>query len=38
MYSNIVGAKEEALAVGQRVRVVFDRVTPEVTLPKFSLA
>lgn len=38
MYSNIVGAKEEGLTIGQRVRVVFDRVTPEVTLPKFSLA
>lgn len=38
LYSNIVGSKEEELAIGQRVRVVFDRVTPEVTLPKFSLA
>lgn len=38
MYSNVVNARQEDLVVGQEMRVVFDRVTPEVTLPKFAPA
>ena len=35
--ANVVGAPNEALAVGKPVEVVFDDVTPEVTLPRFRL-
>jgi len=38
LYSNVVGAREEDLVVGQKMRVVFDKVTPDVTLPKFAPA
>ncbi len=33
---NVVGAPNEASRVGLPVRVVFDDVTPEVTLPRFT--
>lgn len=36
MFSNVVGVPPEQVAVGNRVRVVFDRVTEEVTLPRFT--
>jgi uncharacterized OB-fold protein len=36
MVSNLVGG-DGACAIGARVHVVFDRVTDEVTLPKFAL-
>jgi uncharacterized OB-fold protein len=35
--ANVVGAPNEAIAVGRKVRVVFDDVTPDVTLPRFRL-
>ena len=38
MTSNLVDADPETIQVGQPVEVVFDDVTPEVTLPKFRLA
>jgi uncharacterized protein len=38
MTSNLVQADPEAIRVGLPVEVVFDDVTPEVTLPKFRLA
>jgi uncharacterized OB-fold protein len=37
MYSNIVGVDNDAVKVGDKVEVVFDPVTPEVTIPKFQL-
>jgi uncharacterized OB-fold protein len=36
MFSNVVGVPNDEVAVGTRVRIVFDRVTEEVTLPKFT--
>ena len=36
--SNLVDAAPEAIRVGLPVEVVFDDVTPEITLPKSSLA
>jgi hypothetical protein len=36
--ANIVGAVKHDIEVGRRVRVVFERVTPEVTVPRFRLA
>jgi uncharacterized protein len=38
MYSNVVGCSNEDLHVGMPVKVVFDDVTDEVTLPKFQPA
>lgn len=38
LYSNIIDASEKELIVGQPLRVVFDKVTPHVTLPKFTPA
>ena len=38
MTSNLVDAAPDAIQVGLPVEVVFDDVTPEVTLPKFRLA
>ncbi len=35
MYSNVVGCSLEQLKIGMRVRVVFDEITEEITLPKF---
>jgi len=40
MYSNIVGVDSsdgDAVKVGDKIEVVFDAVTPEVTIPKFKL-
>ena len=36
LVSNLVGGAEGHVAVGDRVRVVFERVTDEITLPKFA--
>lgn len=38
MYSNVVGVPNDAVKVGDRLEVVFDPVTPDITLPKFRLA
>lgn len=35
MYSNVVGVANDAVKIGDPVEVVFDAVTPEVTIPKF---
>ncbi|HEX2827496.1 MAG TPA: Zn-ribbon domain-containing OB-fold protein [Burkholderiales bacterium] len=35
MYSNIVGVDNDAVKIGDPVEVVFDAVTPEVSIPKF---
>ncbi len=35
MMSNIVSCKQEDIEIGMPVEVVFDDVTPEVTLPRF---
>lgn len=37
MFSNIVGVDNDAPKVGDRVKVVFDAVTPEITIPRFRL-
>lgn len=37
MLSNVVGADPDSVAIGQPVRVVFEDVTEEVTLPKFEV-
>lgn len=37
MYSNIVGTPNDAVRIGDAVEVVFDPVTPEVTIPRFRL-
>lgn len=36
MISNIVGVEPENIRIGQRVQVVFDDVTPEVSIPRFQ--
>ena len=38
MYSNVVGVPNDAVKVGDRLEVVFDPVTPDITIPKFRLA
>ena len=38
LVSSIVGVEPGSVAVGDPVRVVFDDVTPEVTLPRFEVA
>jgi uncharacterized OB-fold protein len=38
LVSNLVDAAEGDVAVGKAVRVIFDHVTEQVTLPKFILA
>jgi uncharacterized OB-fold protein len=35
MFSNVVGVPNEAVRVGMRVKVLFDPVTPEITIPRF---
>jgi uncharacterized OB-fold protein len=35
LYSNIVGTPNDAVRIGDAVEVVFDPVTPEVTIPRF---
>lgn len=37
MLSNLVEPDVESLAIGDRVHVVFDDVTPDVTLPRFRV-
>jgi len=37
MFSNVVGVDNDAVKVGDKLEVVFDPVTPEVTLPRFKL-
>ena len=37
MMSNIVTSDVESVRIGQRVRVVFDPLSPEITLPKFEV-
>ncbi len=37
LVTNLVGADAASVAIGDPVRVVFDDVTPEVTLPKFRV-
>lgn len=36
MFSNVVGLPPDEVEVGDRVRVVFDPVTEQVTLPRFT--
>jgi uncharacterized OB-fold protein len=36
--SQVIGCKNEELACGQEVEVVFDDITPDISLPKFRLA
>ena len=36
LLTNIVGCAPERVAVGMRVSVVFDDMTPEISLPKFT--
>ncbi|GAA5232637.1 Zn-ribbon domain-containing OB-fold protein [Verticiella sediminum] len=38
MYSNVVGVPNDAVKVGDRLEAVFDRVTPDITIPRFRLA
>ncbi|MCC7271369.1 MAG: OB-fold domain-containing protein [Alphaproteobacteria bacterium] len=38
LVSNLVGAAEGGFQVGDRVEVIFERATDEITLPKFVLA
>jgi hypothetical protein len=35
MYSNVVGVPNDAVKVGDALEVVFDAVTPEITIPRF---
>jgi len=37
MYSNVVGVDNDAVKVGDKLEVVFDAVTPEITIPRFRL-
>jgi hypothetical protein len=37
MFSNIVGVPNDVPKVGDRVEIVFDAVTSEVTIPRFKL-
>jgi uncharacterized OB-fold protein len=36
MYSNVVGVDNDQVKVGDKLDVVFDPVTPEVTIPRFK--
>jgi uncharacterized OB-fold protein len=38
VYANILQSDPSQAAVGQPVRVVFEDVTPEISLPQFTLA
>lgn len=38
MMANIVGCDPEAVAIGRAVKVVFDRVSEAIAVPKFELA
>jgi uncharacterized protein len=37
MYSNVVGVDNDAVKVGDKLEVVFDPVTADVTIPRFKL-
>lgn len=37
MYSNVVGTPNDQVRIGDAVEVVFDAVTPEITIPRFRL-
>jgi hypothetical protein len=37
MYATLVNCSPDEVQIGQRVRVVFDDVTPDLALPKFEL-
>ena len=37
MYSNIVGVDNDAVKIGDKIEVMFDPVTPEISIPKFRL-
>jgi hypothetical protein len=37
MYSNVVGCSNDSVKVGDKLVVVFDPVTSEITIPKFRL-
>lgn len=37
MYSNIVGVANDVPKVGDAVEVAFERITPDITLPRFKL-
>ena len=37
MLSNIVGGPPEAVTIGMPVRVTFDAVSPEISLPRFTV-
>jgi len=36
MYSNVIGVPPSAVKVGDRVSVIFDAVTPEISIPRFK--
>ncbi len=36
MFSNVVGVANESVKVGMRVRVVFERATEQITIPRFQ--
>ena len=38
LHTNVVGCAPDAVRIGMRVEVVFEDVTPEITLPKFRPA
>jgi len=38
MFSNVVGIPPSQVKVGDKVRVVFDPVTPEISIPRFQRA
>ena len=38
MFSNVVGIPPSQVKVGDKVRVVFDPVTPEISIPRFKRA
>ena len=35
MISNLIGCKNEEIYIGMPVRVVFEKISPEITLPRF---
>ncbi len=37
MYSNVVDVPNDAVKIGDAVEAVFDKVTPEITIPRFRL-
>jgi len=37
MYSNVVGVDNDAVKVGDKLEATFERVTPDITIPRFKL-